>query len=509
MRRCHSPRRRHRYLQGAGAAHRLLRRAALFPAANYVDVLFNPAPTTRPYSVRSYYEQLSNGLVTIDGVVRPFTRADSSSAYYEDGCNGIGIGTCGHVDRFTELLIGTLQHNDDGTFNWAQFDTDGDGYVDFVTFLQSERTGPAAPSTSGPTASYISGWTGGSPYVTKTPWPGHPGQFIKVEDYTIQSAVGGTTACTAGQIMPIGTLAHETGHAFGLPDLYDTDGTSEGIGEWGLMSSGNYAIPFSPARYEAWSLVQMGWVKVDTLSSSRTVITAPVTASDTVFYITVPGTNEYFLVENRQALESDSAQMNPAYNVIAKMPGLLIWHVDQDKIDAHGMTIDNRVNTGLVHGLALMEADGKRNLWANPGTASSNRGDLGDSYPGSTGNTRFSYRTFPSGTRQHRGHHGLEDRLNHAGGPQRRDELPLHPPGLDGHRGGHPQRPDQGQRDDERAVRGDLRPRGHRGAQRHLAPGAGRRAEPVHLCQLERRPAAGPHHSWTRRPRHDHREFFS
>jgi len=367
----------------------------LYPAANYADVLFNPTPTTRPYSVRSYYQQLSNGLVTIDGVVRPFTRADSSSAYYEDGCNGVGIGTCGHVGRFTELLIGTLQHNDDGTFNWAQFDTDGDGYVDFVTFLQSQEDGACGTQHIWAHRAYISSWTG-SPYVTKTPWPGHPGQFIKVEDYTIQSAVGGITACDPNKIMPIGTIAHETGHAFGLPDLYDTDGTSEGIGEWGLMSSGNYAIPFSPARYEAWSLVQMGWVKVDTLSSSRTVITAPVTASDTVFYITVPGTNEYFLVENRQALESDSAQMNPAYNVIAKMPGLLIWHVDQDKIDAHGMTIDNRVNTGLVHGLALMEADGKRNLWANPGTASSNRGDLGDSYPGSTGNTRFSYRTFPA-----------------------------------------------------------------------------------------------------------------
>jgi len=371
---------------------------APFPASNYSDVLFNPAPATRPYSVRSFYQQLSNGLVTINGVVRPWTRVDSTSAYYEDGCNGVGVGTtCAHGGtRFAELLISTLQHNDDGTFDWSQFDTDGDGYVDVLIFLQSEIDGACGTQHIWAHRSYISGWTGGSPYVTKTPWPGHPGQFIKVEDYTIQSAQGGKTACTAGQIMPIGTAAHETGHAFGLPDLYDTDGTSEGIGEWGLMSSGNYAIPFSPARYEAWSLVQMGWVKVDTLTSSRTVITAPVTASDTVFYISVPGTHEYFLVENRQALESDSAQMNPYYNVIAKMPGLLIWHVDQDKIDAHGMTIDNRVNTGLVHGLALMEADGKRNLWANPGTASSNRGDLGDSYPGSSGNTRFSYHTLPA-----------------------------------------------------------------------------------------------------------------
>jgi M6 family metalloprotease-like protein len=371
---------------------------APFPAANYADVLFNPAPSTRPYSVRSFYNQLSNGLVTIDGVVRPWARADSSSVYYEDGCNGVGVsGPCAHGgNRFTELLINALQQNDDGTFDWAQFDQDGDGYVDFVTFLQSQIDGACGTQHIWAHRSYISGWNNGSPYVTKTPWPGHPGQFIKVEDYTIQSAQGGRTACTSGQIMPIGTIAHETGHAFGLPDLYDTDATSEGIGEWGLMSSGNYSIPESPARYEAWSLVQMGWVKVDTLTSSRTVSITPVTASDTVYYIAVPASNEYFLVENRQALESDSAQMNPLYNVIAKMPGLLIWHVDQNMIDAHGMTMDNRVNTGFVHGLALMEADGKRNLWASPGTAASNRGDLGDSYPGSSGNTRFSYTSVPA-----------------------------------------------------------------------------------------------------------------
>lgn len=373
----------------------------LFPAANYADVLFNPTPTTRPYSVRSYYQELSNGLVTIDGVVRPFIRADSSSAFYEDNCNGIGAGAaCSHggvtgADRFVSLLISTLQKNDDGSFNWAQFDKDGDGIVDFVTFLQSQEDGACGTQHIWAHRAALSSW-GLSPYVTRTPDPNHPGSFIKIDDYIIQSAVGGATACTPTAIMPPGTIAHETGHAFGLPDLYDTDGSSEGIGEWGLMSSGNYAIPLSPARYEAWSLVQMGWVKVDTLSSGRTVTTAPVTASDTVFYISVPGTNEYFLVENRQALESDSAQMNPAYTAIAKMPGLLIWHVDQDKIDAHGMTVDNRVNTGLVHGLALMEADGKRNLWATPGTASSNRGDLGDSYPGSSGNTRFSYHTTPA-----------------------------------------------------------------------------------------------------------------
>ena len=92
----------------------------------------------------------------------------------------------------------------------------------------------------------------------------------------MQSALGGSTACDVLAPMPIGTVAHETGHTFGLPDLYDTELNSslatQGIGEWGLMGSGNYARPYSPSRYEAWSLFEMGWVAVDTLASGRDMV---------------------------------------------------------------------------------------------------------------------------------------------------------------------------------------------------------------------------------------------
>src|SRR5256886_14070186 len=47
---------------------------------------------------------------------------------------------------------------------------------------------------------------------------------------------------------------HETGHGFSLPDLYDTDGSSEGVGEYSLMGSGNYTSSFSPSRMDVWSL---------------------------------------------------------------------------------------------------------------------------------------------------------------------------------------------------------------------------------------------------------------
>jgi M6 family metalloprotease-like protein len=384
-----------------------------FTRGRYEDVIFAPAPVNRAYSLKSFYEQLSNGNVTIDGRVFDWTIADSADSYYEDGCNGIGVlGPCPlrTVSRFGELLLRTLDAVSESApaTVWSDYDNDGpdgvpnsgddDGVVDFVSFLQADQDG-ACPSSPHIWAHrfVIRGWNGGSPYVTRTPWYGHPGQFLKIDSYTIQSAVGGNTACDPSSVMPIGTLTHETGHAFGLPDLYDTDVRSsqvtQGVGEWSLMGSGNYARPYSPARYDAWSLFELGWVSVDSLSSGREMRLGPVASSDTVLYVPVPGTDEFYLLENRQAEESDTAQMNPAFGKRQKSPGLLVWHIDEGQLVEHGLGRDNRVNSGAVHGVALVQADGRNDL-EQPG--GSNRGDVGDAFPGSTGNTALCRATSPA-----------------------------------------------------------------------------------------------------------------
>ena len=385
-----------------------------YPVSRYDDLFFSSAPTDRPYSVKTFYEQLSNGKLTVSGRIFPWITADSVDTYYEDGCNGIGVlAPCPprSLNRLGELLLRTLDlisRGPTGSTIWSQFDNDGpdgvpnsgddDGVVDFVTFLQPELDG-ACPGSPHFWAHrfVIRAWNGGSPYITQTPWAGHPGQFLKVDDYIMQSGVGGKTACDGSAIMPIGTVAHETGHAFGLPDLYDTDlsnpRASQGIGEWGLMGSGNYARPYSPSRYEAWSLVELGWVSVDTLTSGRQISLPPVASSDTVLYLAVPGTDEYYLLENRQPQESDTAQMNPAFGSRQKSPGLLVWHIDQGQVDAHGFDEDNRVNVGPVHGVALVQADGKDDLGR---AGSGNRGDTGDAFPGATANHSLCRTTHPA-----------------------------------------------------------------------------------------------------------------
>ena len=398
---------------------------APFPASQYDHLFFTALPVGRPYSLKTFYEQASNGNITVSGRVLDWVTADSTDTYYEDGCNGIGVlAPCPPraVSRFGELLLGalnTVSQGSEGATVWSGFDNDGpdgipnsgddDGFVDFVTFLQPEKDG-ACPSSPNIWAHrfVVRAWNGGSPYVTRTPWAGHAGQFLKVDDYIIQSAVGGNSACDPSALMPIGTVAHETGHAFGLPDLYDTDlnaaAATQGIGEWGLMGSGNYATPSSPSRPEAWSLFELGWVAVDTLASGREVSLPPVASSDTVLYLKIPGTDEFYLLENRQAEESDSAQMNPAFGARSKSPGLLVWHIDAVQVNAHGFNSDNRVNVGPVHGVALVQADGRQDLRQAGGQ---NRGDAGDSYPGVSGNSSFCRYTVPAAVNNQGGFAGF------------------------------------------------------------------------------------------------------
>lgn len=385
---------------------------APFPAAQYQDLFFSPAPVGRAWSVKSYYGVASNGNISLDGHVFEWVTAANPAAYYEDGCNGIGVmSPCpSHpTSRMGELLLGALDAISNGPGAdtiWNRYDNDGpdgipnsgddDGVIDVVAFLQPTIDGACGSPGIWSHRATIALWNNGQPYVTKTPRRDAsgrpiPGQFLQVNSYTIQSAVGGDQACSAGQIMPIGTVTHETGHAFGLPDLYDTDQLSgtQGAGEWSLMASGTYARPYSPSSFDAWSLVQLGWVTVDTLSSGTTVVAPPVQTSHTVYY--APSvTSLYFLLENRGNVGTDTAQMNPAWNH-AKRPGLLVWQIDDDRV-TQGLA-SNRVNTSPHQGVALVQADGLNQLRTPFG---GNRGDAGDAFPGSTGNRDFGLATLPA-----------------------------------------------------------------------------------------------------------------
>lgn len=368
----------------------------------YDAVLFGTSPPVgRPYTIRTFYEQLSHGLFSMHGAaVGWITLSKPESSYVgpSTGCPSPG-GTCNGVwsdAAYSALragLIEAIARADSMGVDWSRFGYDpATGKLEMVVFVQPNMDGACASASNNHVWSHR-GWLGG--VATKTPWPGRTGQYLSVDDYTIQAGVGGRLACDTTQLMPIGTAAHETGHGLGLPDLYDAGATTstEGIGEWGLMGSGNYARPLSPAFYEAWSRTYVGWATVLPLTTGGSYTLSPVEIGyDTLFMIRPTGANprrEYYLLENRQGINSDSA-------LIAKKgsPGLLVWHVDSTQL-ANGWP-SNTVNSGPIHGLTLVEADGQNELLLSG--AGSNRGDGGDPFPGVTLRTHLGADATPPNT---------------------------------------------------------------------------------------------------------------
>jgi M6 family metalloprotease-like protein len=184
----------------------------------------------------------------------------------------------------------------------------------------------------------------------------------------------------SGPIIEIGVFCHEFGHVFGLPDLYDTDGSSEGIGEWGLMGSGSWggngSTPETPVHMSAWCKKELGWVTPVNITSYLGPLSVPNAEENPIVYrMWRDGTltNQYFLIENRQKMGFDA-------NIHES--GFLIYHIDE------AQSGNQNENHYLVD---VEQADGLRNLNNNQG-----RGDAGDPFPGSTLNTRFDFGTNPN-----------------------------------------------------------------------------------------------------------------
>ncbi len=368
--------------------------------ANIPVILINFANTTTTYtntdfdtllfgstgnsSMKDYYEEVSYGNFSVSagpsGVVGWYTAANGHDYYGQNDASG--------DDQWPGDLVYEAVVAADASVNFSAYDADGDCYVDVVDLVH-QGTGEEAGfhiSTDiwshrwSLSAAQSWGNSNYGIYTTNDPCPG--GGFIKVNDYVIQPEIYGGSQHT------IGVFAHEYGHALGLPDLYDTDGSSYGIGDWGLMGGGSWngitRNGDSPAHFSAWSKLFLGWVSpthVNTSLSGESI--SQVETNDDVYQLLSnpggasdwtsggAGSGEYFLVENRRKIGFDAGLDGE---------GLLIWHVDESKGN-------NRDETNYL--VALEQADGLFNLENDV-----NQGDANDPWKSNT--TGFTESTTPN-----------------------------------------------------------------------------------------------------------------
>lgn len=133
-------------------------------------------------------------------------------------------------------------------------------------------------------------------------------------------------------------LLHEFGHVWGLPHQY-------GAGTWALMGQ---RTPSTSSFMNLFEREQLGWVNYNTITTTTTFTLPDFGSTGTAYRVQIPGTSEYYLLENHQKLT--------LYDVPDKTSGgqgLYILH------NVFGIASPNQGNIKVIN------ADGRWN-WDNP-----------------------------------------------------------------------------------------------------------------------------------------------
>jgi immune inhibitor A len=301
-------------------------------------------------SVREYYTEVTNGQIDLQGdVVGPFTLPQTLAAYAH-GASGTGDALPNARTMARDAVNAA-----NPTVNFGPYDNDGNGFVDAFIVIHA---GAGAEETGNAGDIWSHKWVLDGGAITT--------DGTKIYGYL-----------TVPEDCKIGVCAHELGHLlFGFPDLYDTDQSSEGIGNFCLMAAGSWGGGGNtPVHPSAWCKANQGWVTTENVTSNGPRSIGDVKNTHSVLRLWKNGASasEYFLVENRQ---------QTGFDVSLPGPGLLIWHIDESVAG----------NTNETHyKVALIQADNKKDL-----EGGHNRGDADDPYPGSAHNAAFSNSSSPN-----------------------------------------------------------------------------------------------------------------
>jgi M6 family metalloprotease-like protein len=353
------------------------------------SLVFTPAgPSVN--SVTDYYDEISHStltLVTVNlpgslGWIRaPGTYNGPGGYVNPDGSsNSADDYGWGPYPQNLQGIVWNVIPLIDPLVDFSQYDNDGDGFVDSITFVHA---GPGAEITGSPNDIWSSAWNLSD---GQGPGPLYTLEGVMVDGFSFEAEYMYTVS-SATSDQTIGMFCHELGHAlFGLPDLYDPDYTSNGVGMWSLMSygawngNGTAYDGSSPAWPDAWSRTVMGFEQpMEITSNLYSYPISPVeTSPGAVFKLWSPklGAREYFLVENRQLV---------GYDTQLPGQGLLIWHVDEDKwnlweANTYECTLFPQPGCSCPawhYLVSLEQADGQFHLE----NTTTNFGDANDPYP--------------------------------------------------------------------------------------------------------------------------------
>ncbi len=282
------------------------------PQSAYDSMLFSTG-TYPTGSMNDYYQEISYGQYSVGG---------EASGWHRSSLPYGNITPTDYNDVRSALAALVLEF--DPVIDYSQFDGDSDGYVDALFFVHA---GPGREQTGDSNDIWSHAWAFSTPINTA--------DGVACYRYSVEPE-----ELAGGTMITIGVFCHEYGHVIGLPDLYDTDYSTSGIGDWGLMSGGSWSrragdpVGSCPAHMTAWCKYVLGWINPTIITSTTTgVVLPPIETNAAAWRIFRDGAttgDEYYLVANRRPIGFDEGMLpRHVSNGLPQPEGLAIYHVDE------------------------------------------------------------------------------------------------------------------------------------------------------------------------------------
>ena len=287
-------------------------------------------------SCQAYFKDQSNGqYVPHFDVVGPVV-LPQSMAYY--GANKLD----GNDQYVVDFVIDACKGADELGVDFAEYDNDNDGMVDFVYIIyagyaESEGGGADAvwPHNWDLISALYFGYTNQrenfATSATNYKLPEIDGKLLN--NYACSNEIKKSNNARAG----IGTICHEFSHVLGLPDYYLTSNNPTvnqryTPGAWSLMGYGNYLnAGNTPPNYSVYDKYYLGWLEPEALAKSQTL------------EIPADGKTTYMISHNEQHVNAGPYRTDTVYYIEnrqlegwdAYLPGhgMLIWQVIFDEED--------------------------------------------------------------------------------------------------------------------------------------------------------------------------------
>ncbi|HML86683.1 MAG TPA: M6 family metalloprotease domain-containing protein, partial [Bacteroidales bacterium] len=262
-------------------------------------------------SFKDYYLEVSYGQLTVNSTVTIWVTLPNTHNYY------------GPDSKWGEFAYdAVVAANNQANVNYAEYDNDGDGYVDGIAIIHQ---GPGQESTANTNDIWSHSWDliSAGYNTSQLTFDG-----VIVNSYTTQPELMGTSS----SISTIGVMCHEFGHNLGAPDFYDTDystsGQYTGTGEWDIMAEGSWNgnSGDKPAHHNPWTKIYFQWSTPTLLTTAQNVTALNNQTNNQIFKYNTTTSNEYFLAVNQQ---------KTGFNSGIPGHGLIIYHVDGNYITNH------------------------------------------------------------------------------------------------------------------------------------------------------------------------------